>query len=164
MAVGQLKYRSGLPVTQLRNRGGDVIWSFVLGGQRWDESDLREAVLEDVVCDGGVIALTTLAGASLKRSEFYWLFAGANSFLDADLEDCAFHGCNLSETDFSGARLVRTRFLRDNLFGGTNLSGANLSRALIRDADFSGAEYDDATRFPSGFDPRRHGMAKAKPV
>jgi len=145
MAVGQLRYRSGLPVTEIRNRSGLVVWSFALGGPRWDECDLRDAVLNDVICDGGVITLTTLTGASLKRADFYWLFAGVNSFADADLEDCAFYGCNLSQSDFSGARLLRTRFMKDNLLGRTNLSGANLSAALIEDTDFSGAEYDEAT-------------------
>jgi uncharacterized protein YjbI with pentapeptide repeats len=160
MAVGQLKYRSGLPVTEIRNRSGLVVWSFVLGGPRWEDSDLREAVLDDVVCEGGVLTMATLIGASLKRADFYWLFAGANSFADANLEECSFRGCNLSEVDFSGARLLRTRFLKDNLLGRTNLSGANLSMARIEDSDFSGAEYDDATRFPKGFS--KEGMVKAK--
>jgi len=162
MAVGQLKYKSGHPVSEIRNQAGEVLWRFALGGPRWDECDLRGAVLDDVVCDGGVLTLATLAGASMKRSDFYWLFAGANSLAGADLEECTFRGCTLAETDFSGARLVRTRFLKDNLLGRTNLSGANLSEAWIRDADFSGAEYDGATRFPPGFDPTSHEMVKAK--
>jgi uncharacterized protein YjbI with pentapeptide repeats len=162
MAVGQLKYKSGLPVTEIRDRAGLVVWSFALGGTRWDECDLRDAILDDMTADGGVIVFGTLAGASLKRCDFYWLFAGVNSFADADLEDCVFRGCNLSQADFSGARLLRTRFLKDNLLGRTNLSGANLSGARIENADFSGAEYDSATRFPPGFLSVEHGMVKAK--
>jgi uncharacterized protein YjbI with pentapeptide repeats len=46
------------------------------------------------------------------------------------------------------------------LLGRTNLSGANLSTARIEDSDFSGAEYDDATRFPTGFS--KQGMVKGK--
>jgi|RhiMetStandDraft_4_1073278.scaffolds.fasta_scaffold50261_3 uncharacterized protein YjbI with pentapeptide repeats len=162
MALGQLRYRSGLPVTEIRNRSGLVVWSFALGGPRWDESDLREAILDDVICEGGVIVFTTLIGASLKRADLYWLFAGGNSFAEADLEGCVLHGCNLSQADFSGARLRRTRFMKDNLLGRTNLTGANLSAAAIDEADFSGAEYDDATRFPRGFHPLKHGLTKAK--
>lgn len=113
--------------------------------------------------DGGVIAFGTLVGASLKGGDFYWLFVGANSFVDADLEDCAFRGCHLAGSDFTRARLVRTRFLQDNLLGRTRLSGANLSAAYIEDADFSGAEYDEMTMFPNGFHPLEHGMTKAKP-
>jgi uncharacterized protein YjbI with pentapeptide repeats len=164
MGVGQLKFKSGLPVTEIRNRSGVVIWSFTLGGPRWDEGDLRGAVLDDSICDGGIIVFGTLAGASLKRCDFYWLFAGLNSFADADLEDCAFYGCNLSGADFSGAHLLRTRFLKDSLDGRTNLSGANLATARIESADFSGAEYDSETRLPKGFYPLKHGMRKTKPV
>jgi uncharacterized protein YjbI with pentapeptide repeats len=162
MAVGQLKYKSGLPVTEISNRSGLVVWSLALGGPRWDECDLRGAVLDDMTADGGVVVFGTLAGASLKRCDFYWLFAGVNSFADADLEDCVFYGCNLSQADFSGARLLRTRFLRDNLLGRTNLSDADLSKALVDNADFSGAEYDKETRFPMGFYPLKQGMTKAK--
>jgi uncharacterized protein YjbI with pentapeptide repeats len=43
--------------------------------------------LDDVVCEGGVLTLATLTGASLKRADFYRLFAGVNSFADADLEE-----------------------------------------------------------------------------
>jgi uncharacterized protein YjbI with pentapeptide repeats len=163
MAVGQLRYRSGLPVTEIRNQLGLVVWSYAFGGPRWEDSHLQEAVLDDVVCEGGVITMSSLADASLKRAEFYWLFAGVNNFAEADLEDCTFYGCHLAEADFSGARLRRTRFLKDNMLGCTRLSGANLSKAIIEDCDFSGAEYDDATRFPEGFDPHKHGMTRAKP-
>lgn len=162
MSEGQLKYASGLPVAEIRHRSGLVVWSSTAGGPPWCDADLREAVLDDMTCDGGIV-LGSLVGASLKRCDLYWLHASASSFVDADLEDCIFRGCNLSVVDFSGARLRRTRFLKDNLDGRTDLSGANLSAAQISDADFSGAEYDDASRFPPGFDPLRHGMTRAKP-
>lgn len=94
---------------------------------------------------------------------FFWLFAYRADFTGADLEDCAFRGCDLSEANFSGAVLRRTRFAKDNLDGRTDLSGADLSAAIIEAADFSGAEYDDATKFPPGFDPHQHGMLKTMP-
>jgi len=163
MTVRQLRYRSGLPVTEIRKRSGEVIWSSAQAGATWQDCDFGNAILDDIVIEGAAIALGSFAGTSLKRCDFYWLLAPCTSFVAADLEDCAFHGCGLGESDFTGAILRRTRFLRDNLGGGTDLCGANLSAAVIESADFSGAEYDDATRFPPDFDPEQHGMMRVVP-
>jgi hypothetical protein len=72
------------------------------------------------------------------------------------------HRLRVPRLHFSGARLRLTRFLKDNLLGRTNLSGADLPAARTEGADFSGAEYDDMTRFPKGFRPLEQGMVKAK--
>jgi uncharacterized protein YjbI with pentapeptide repeats len=82
------------------------------------------------------------------------------SFRNASLEDCAFHGANLSSATFDGAVLRRTKFLLDNLGGRTDLSAADLSKAIIEDADFTGASYDTDTRFPFGFDPAAAGLIR----
>lgn len=162
--MGELRSTSGTPVTEIKDRSGRLLWSGNADGTDWFDSDLRNAVLDDIAADGGALGLTTtLIGASLKRSDFYWLFAFRADFTGADLEDCVFRGCQLSEANFSGAMLRRTRFVKDNLDGRTDLSGADLSAALIEAVDFSGAKYDDATKFPEGFDPSRHGLLKAEP-
>ena len=39
-----------------------------------------------------------------------------------------------------------------------NLQGADLRGALLTGAKWEGARYDEATRWPGGFDPTRHGV------
>ncbi len=159
----QPRYRSGAPVLQIRTRAGGILWEATEHAPDWLGGDLRDAVLDDIEFDGGVTGPdTSLAGASLKRCDFYWLLAHDMDFAGADLEDCVFRGCALSAANFTGARLVRTRFAKDNLGGRTDLSGANLAGALIVGADFRGAEYDTATQFPPRFDPAAYGLCKAK--
>ena len=42
----------------------------------------------------------------------------------------------------------------------TNLISAHLNKATFENCDFTGATYDDKTRFPPNFDPFAEGMIK----
>jgi hypothetical protein len=74
----------------------------------------------------------------------------ADAFLaDADLSDTDLRGI-----DFAGADLGSANLTNADLRG-TNLEEANLTNArLLR------ACYDTLTRWPPGFDPRRHGAVR----
>jgi hypothetical protein len=61
----------------------------------------------------------------------------------------------LTDADLTEARL--------NVTGGiepVNLTGADLTGANLTGADLTGACYDAHTRWPTGFDPQRHGAVK----
>ena len=74
--------------------------------------------------------------------------------------------------DLSGVKLIRAYLPGVNLWAanltGANLSGVNLSQANLRGAklnnvklygaNFTGAFYDQSTRFPRGFDPISKNM------
>lgn len=64
-------------------------------------------------------------------------------------------GACLVAADLSRARLCDADLTHADLREG-RLLGANLTSARLR-----GARYDAATRWPPGFNPRRHGAVKA---
>ncbi len=43
-----------------------------------------------------------------------------------------------------------------------NLGGADLFEAILFEADLSGAKYNDATKWPDGFDPVAAGAEQTK--
>src|SRR5207237_847441 len=63
---------------------------------------------------------------------------------------------NLVGRDLRAASLAGADLAGANL-AGANLLRANLSRANLQGADLRGARYDRRTKWPEGFDPRRHG-------
>jgi uncharacterized protein YjbI with pentapeptide repeats len=103
--------------------------------------------------------------------------AGQRDFTGADLSGVKLiraylPGVNLWAANLTGANLARAKlwganFDRANLTG-ANLSGVNLSQANLRGAklnnvklygaNFTGAFYDQSTRFPRGFDPISKNM------
>ena len=95
-----------------------------------------------------------LTGRSLQRAalRFADLRAANLSFArltGADLTGAQLRGADLTGADLRGA----------NLYGAT-LFGAHLTGADLTGANLKGALYDDATRWPRGFDPRPHGARK----
>jgi hypothetical protein len=106
---------------------------------------------------GVVLAHAFLAGANLELA----------NLRKADLHAADLHGAYLAGADLTGADLT-----------GADLRGASIEviRLLTLDqtmilhdprerprplvALFTGARYDDRTRWPQGFDPRHHGAAR----
>lgn len=114
---------------------------------------LRGANLE-----GLAAPLAQMQGLDLSGAKLYWASLGDADLSFANLSNADLRGAQLCRatcrgTNFSGANLGL-----DNIGGRTNLSGADLSTANLTGATFTGALYDDFTRFPAGFDPRGAGM------
>jgi len=112
------------------------------------ERGLRGADLE-----GMAAPLAQLQGIDLTEAKLYWASLG-----DADLSFANFSGADLRGASLDRARCRGTSFERanlsfDNLGGRTILRGADLSTAKLDGCNLTGAVYDDATRFPQGFDP-----------
>ena len=117
------------------------------------EKGLRGASLEGFVAPFG-----QLQGLDLSNATLYWASLG-----DADLSFAVLTGADLRGATLDGAVCRNTNFRganlgRDRLDGRTSLKGADLSGAVLEGAKLEGAVFDDETKFPVGFDPRRSGM------
>lgn len=91
------------------------------------------------------------------------------------LEACNLRGMNLRYTalasaNLRGANLIRTQLWGADLRGanlrGADLAGANLCHADLTDAELfgaklNGAQYDEETLWPFGFDPILYGAVEA---
>jgi uncharacterized protein YjbI with pentapeptide repeats len=155
-----LRGSENAPVSELRDSSGKVILTQIDAIETLDDRDLTGAILDAIQADGLVCMGTKFDSASFKGADLYWMVAIQASFRNASFEDCTFRGANLSCAVFGGALLRRTKFLLDNLGGRTDLSAADLSNAIIEDADFRGASYDEDTKFPYGFDPTAAGLIR----
>jgi uncharacterized protein YjbI with pentapeptide repeats len=103
------------------------------------------------------IGVRNLRGTSFRGTILYWA-----NLSDADLSGCDLTGADLrgavlQGTKLVGANLRGAKLCRDALGGTTNLRGADLTEATLEGAELAGAEYDDETRFPSGFSPAKAG-------
>jgi uncharacterized protein YjbI with pentapeptide repeats len=97
-------------------------------------------------------------GADLSESDLYWCIAFGASFRQAKLMRASLRGADLKGTDLSNADLTDADLGIDNVGGATQLQGAILTGAQLVRVRLGGAEYDDETRFPEGFDPAAAGM------
>ena len=114
---------------------------------------LRGADLEGLVAPLGQLQGLDLSGATL-----YWASLGDADLSFADLSDADLRGAMLYRTRCRGTKFCRANLGRDNLNGRTDLKGADLSTVDLTDANLRDAIYDEATTFPSGFDPTAAGM------
>jgi uncharacterized protein YjbI with pentapeptide repeats len=133
------------------------------------------AAVLGVLLLGGVVAL----GVRLKP---YWIakYRGFSADLrGVVLVHAPLQEAILEEADLSGADL-RGADLRKAYLGGANLAGTDLRGADLRvsswwevswgdgrivpqtTTDLTGARYDAQTRWPAGFDPRKHGAIPVK--
>src|SRR5688572_16465810 len=140
-------------LSEIRDRSGKLLLALSEEITMLDDLDLTGAMLDRIEADGLMCMGSKFENATFRDADLYWLIAFRASFRNAVMDGCAFRGADLKEVDFNGTSLRNAKFLLSNLGGRTDLSGADLSTAVIDGADFSGASYDAATKFPTGFDP-----------
>lgn len=90
----------------------------------------------------------------------YWANLFNASCQHADFTNARLTGADLTECDFTEAVLCGANLGRDNLGGSTQVPGANFTGADLIAVVWDGAEFDDTTVFPSGFDPLTKGMQR----
>lgn len=150
LALMIIKHRNGRVVVDVpdhkRNRLADL--------------DLRYAVMSGLEGEGAILEGSNLDGADLSGADLYWAYAQGASFEGACLRGASLRGANLRDCNLRGADLRDADLSPSNVASRTELLGANLADADSTGANLSNAEYDEDTRFPSGFDPQRHGMVK----
>lgn len=119
--------------------------------QNLSRLDLTGVELPEAIMTETNLICTCLHDANLAGA---WL-NGANLDL-AELHNANLAGAHLNEANLNGAA-----------FGGADLCGADMTNARnvkikngLRTHYFTKAKYDDATKFPDGFDPVTEGMIK----
>jgi Pentapeptide repeats (8 copies) len=110
---------------------------------RGREADLR----------GATLSLAPLAGADLWRADL----RGAN------LHGANLHGAILWAADLRGADLTGANIDWEDPQPTVPPPLASVTEIdVVVYADVAGARYDRHTRWPSGFDPQRHGAVQVK--
>jgi len=133
----------------LRNadlRGADL-WGARLDGANLSGADLRGAQLKDAHFTG-----TNLTGANLEGQDLSVVWG---------LSDCSFRGADLRNLKRGLHGTVSQCDFRKADVRGAHLAGP--SSAYVATCDFHGAVYDDATRWPKGFDVDRAGAVRGAP-
>jgi hypothetical protein len=101
------------------------------------------------------------SGAQLSGVNLVWVELTGVNFQGADLSHANLSGANLSGANFSGAANLTFSDLSRADFRNTNLKGTRLEGANLEGIQLEGAVYDEATKFPLGFDPLKAGAIAA---
>lgn len=109
----------------------------------------------------------SLEGADLRAERLRGFNLRDARLRGANLSDAVLNDCNLENADLVGCRMVgvslRGARLRGADLRGADFRGSGAERVLtpgrLEGADFFGALYNAATRWPRGFDPAAHGCA-----
>jgi len=118
---------------------------------------LRYANLRDAALSGADLRGVSLEYANCRRADLR----------GADLRGCVLSAAIFRDADLTGARLTGAR-LSGASFARADLSGADLRGAEssydsnLGSTSFAGAEYDESTRWPTGFNPERQRCRLAK--
>ena len=143
----------------VKDRDGKVLHE-VEGVNFLDCLDLRRADFSGQALEGINLADSDLREADFSHANMYWACAFRANFEGATLQRAELGGANLKEANFRGADLRGTYISFDNLLGSPSVEGADLTDTFLEGAVLIGCEYDDLTRFPTGFDPELHGMIR----
>lgn len=149
-----------------------------------DDNDTKKQIIAVEIIKSKDLSGLKLRGVDLSGVKFDQMDLSATNLREANLSQAKFTGVsleqsNLSRANLSGSYLYNTglkgaSMLYANLSGAelravdleyTNLiqavlSGADLRYAKLRYAVLRGAEYDDKTKWPEGFDPEAAGAIK----
>jgi uncharacterized protein YjbI with pentapeptide repeats len=144
---------------EIRDTTGTLLGSVADKGQLCT-LNLRKAVLVGMELEGINLESADLTGADLTGCNLYWSYLRGATLTGTTLRKAELRGANLRDTELRGADLRWADLSLDNVGAGTQLQGADLRGAALEGVNLTGAEYDDETRFPDGFDPSSHGMTK----
>lgn len=134
-----------------------------LGGARLESITLEPPIpLQGIDLNEALLAGAKLQGIDLTAAEM------EGAFLEgADLTGALLTEANLAGAKLNGTTLIKAYLRRANL-SNANLTNANLQEADLRDAVLTGAtlqgvdlkeaQYNNATKFPDGFNTDGRGM------
>jgi uncharacterized protein YjbI with pentapeptide repeats len=145
---------------------------------RFENSDLRQAKLDEVRASQTIFLGCNMVGADLMSARMYdatfdrsdlteaimsAIQAPDSKFIDAIMPEADMRFAYLFNSNFEGAKLGGANLSSASVdhakFYDADLSGADLSKVSgIESASFSGAIFDESTKFPAGFDPVDAGM------
>jgi hypothetical protein len=151
-------------ITKIETVDGRLITEYRGGliGATLDDLDLRRADLRGLVLEGASFSGADLTGADLSAADLYWASFFMTDLTGANLRNADMRGADLKSAKLVGCDLTNANLGIDNLGGPTKLQGANLERAILDDTRLAGAKYDEATIFPTGFQPQKAGMIRVQ--
>jgi len=146
------------------NLSGADLRSVDLNGADLNGADLRSVDLNGADLSGAQLITADLSFSRLFDAHLYYTrlsYARLNgAYLngahlgDAQLIRADLSGADLSDANLFGAHLNGAHLINAHLFG------ADLSNAHLDGTDLRGANYNDATRWPDGFNPEDAGAIK----
>ena len=139
-------------------RGGyAVIPGTVIRFAKMQWKHLRDAALSGASLIGADLTGADLTGAELNSADLTQATLYCANLTEASLHGAVLREANARGAMFKGADMRRADMRGANFswadFAETDLRGAELSGAVLEDARLRGARYNDATVFPSTFDP-----------
>jgi uncharacterized protein YjbI with pentapeptide repeats len=127
----------------------DLSRARLAGATLWDldfrKSNLAAANLSKATLNGADLREAVLSGARLDNA-----YAARVKFQNAKLDSASLKGAQVSHSVFEKADLQSANLTKAKLEH-TNLCGANLTDAVLDGANLEGSTYDDATKWPAGF-------------
>jgi uncharacterized protein YjbI with pentapeptide repeats len=137
-----------------------------------DGADFKYKVLSDDRFDGqkliaadfsySVIAAASFDKAILRKAMIKYAVASDAKFTGADLQGALLRYSVMTDARFTGADCRRADFsyslLADADFTGADLRGAIFTHASLGGRFDASTTYDNATKFPEGFDPVAAGL------
>jgi uncharacterized protein YjbI with pentapeptide repeats len=112
-----------------------------------NSADLSNADLVGARLNGVDLTLARLNGAKLEGADLNLAILN-----DATLDGTDLTNVNLNGVSFRGATLTQIK-LKGSTFDGTDLRRADLSKTSLDGINLSGAEYNQYTKWPEGFNP-----------
>jgi uncharacterized protein YjbI with pentapeptide repeats len=85
--------------------------------------------------------------------------AGERIFVNKELKGANLKDAYLDGADFTGVDLKGASF-NGAYLSGANFNNADLSSADLKDAKLYSAHYNQNTKFPPNFDPKKRGMVR----
>ena len=112
-----------------------------LASVEWDENFFKYCEFEGFSVNGGVIS-SDFVGCTFKNVDWYWgIFVQAN-FIGCRLIDCTFRGTSFSDARFMDCLVDGCRFVKDNLNGDCNFTGAVAYGCLVKNSEgFSASNF-----------------------
>ncbi len=94
-----------------------------------------------------------------SRFKDMWFYDG--SFMYAKVSECRFEsvtflGTALAWGEFVDCEFINCTFTQSNIATRVDFQEANFSQSKFRNCQFLYADYNEETKFPKGFNPKRH--------
>ena len=154
----QITTQDNQVIHEIKDTNGNILFSYESGFFDLSDLDLTGANLSNVVAEGLICMDSKLVNANLAGADLYMMMACYSDFTGANLAHSDLRGANCTGVIFRRADLRNANLGKDNMGGTVRLQTANLEHVNFKGAILQGAEYDDNTIFPDGFNPKDHGM------
>jgi uncharacterized protein YjbI with pentapeptide repeats len=180
-AIAQKKAEQEAALVTLRETMRAEILGGTAGAKKWSARPERErkeiGPLHDLDFQGLNLAGVNFedcdmkgcnfAGANLQKAKFFRTNLESANFAGADLSEASMDFCNGQKAIFEGAKMKKCilalAYFQGASFRDADLTGADIGSSYLHGADFTDANlsgtafrlanYDPATKFPTGFVP-----------